>query len=271
LAHINYHDEESRDVVTSWSSAIELRESFPNKPCVAFNASDFHTKNGFSYYFDLGFVLYDYKVRRLSFEEWYNSSDCLFYTFDRNLIEKGFKVYPIAATPLRMLIWLNGIEQKVWYPLGPWVWAKGDPRNAIRYPASVSDRSPTILMALGEGWYYFERDHVWSWKQATMKIPIPEECHSGDCKALLKVKPYGAAESRPAKIYLKDCENETVYANITTKSSSPVLISIPIKVDKNELFQCVEITAPNATSPFILEGVKDVRELGIAFYSIDVK
>ncbi|MEM4748184.1 MAG: hypothetical protein QXW74_06725 [Archaeoglobaceae archaeon] len=268
FSHVGYHVDESRDVVKTWSPAFSIREKYPPGTCVAFNSSDLKTMWGKFFYNDLGFVLYDYKVRRMSFEDWYYSnSDCLFFTFDRELVEKGYKVYPIEITPLRVLLEYNNMEYKIWFPYVPWLYRKGDFMEVLKYPARVSERSPAILIALKEGWYYFEKDHVWSSGNAVLSIAIPEYCHQNECMAILEIMPYGA-NLRTAEVKFEDCKNSILLAEFSFNSTESIKISIPV-LEKD--FQCLRIRIPNATSPMLLEDKGDPRELGIALFLIDVK
>jgi hypothetical protein len=95
---IKWHDEASRNASVRWEAALKVRDQFPPGTCVAFDHSgmDSYEKNVF--WFDFGFILFDYKLQRMSAIDWLRSCDGLLFTYDKALDKQLPGIYPVPVS-----------------------------------------------------------------------------------------------------------------------------------------------------------------------------
>lgn len=72
------------------------------------------------------------------------------------------------------------------------------------YPVSVQDKSCSLDYVIGAGWHDLERAHVWSSKEAKLKLPVPSDCGPGECSVTLTISAYGASKARPVNVVFHD-------------------------------------------------------------------
>lgn len=246
-----WHFENSNLASSRKEAANYIRENYSPGTCVGFSHEGIDNSSKHVFWFDFGVALFDYDLKRMNFEQW--NADCSgpFVAYEQNLENRG-EVFPIAISPLA----------------GPVVWAKG--RSPIKeYPITVAGRSVRLVQMLGKGWHSLEREHVWSSHRAELKLPIPDDCRSGGCEAVLMFTVFGATESRPV--------------SVTFMPDKPSLVELPTFVATNGILQRYSIPLlgrgssvdlvleiPAATSPHDLHLSRDKRILGIALHSVEL-
>lgn len=229
-----------------------IRANYPPGTCVGFSQAGITNSYKHTFWFDFGFALFDYDLKRMSFEKWY--ADCAgpLVSYEQDLEERG-EVFAIAISPLD----------------GPTVWAKERPRNFRIYPITVADRSVGLARMLGEGWYFFDQESVWSSQRAELKLPIPDDCRSGRCEAVLTFGVFGASESRPVSVIFKPGRpGFPELPTLVARSGALQHVSIPLLGGGSSFDVMLEI--PAATSPHELNWSADKRIMGIALRSVDV-
>ncbi|MBL4606536.1 MAG: hypothetical protein JKY01_01740 [Pseudomonadales bacterium] len=250
---IKWHNKDSENASNRWNAALQVRDQFTPGSCVGFDHSGIDTYVKHTFWFDFGFILYDYELKNLSFDQWLKSCNGPLFTYTRSFNDKKTEVYPIAMSS-------NG---------GPIAWMKGNPPEASAYPMVVSERSVALLRALGSGWHDLEKAHIWSSKQAQLKLPIPEICDSRACALMLYVSVYGASKERPVDVNLElGVEGDTQLKLLSYRNSS--IQKISIQLPNNQPILSLSIHIPNAISPKNLRGVSDKRVLGVALHSIEL-
>ncbi|MCJ8502471.1 hypothetical protein [Desulfatitalea alkaliphila] len=248
---ISWHSAAALIASKKWDAALFVREKFPVGTCVGFDHSGINSYSRHVYWFDFGFQLFDYELKRISAEKWFEECDGPLFSYTRNLDEQGLNVHPAALSPQD----------------GPTLWVKGRPAVDDIYPVSVADRSPVLLRVLATGWYDLEQKHVWSGKAAQLRLPIPELCNLTECHVEIKFAVYGASKLRPVDVLLSGVSIGPVEAKlISVRSSDPQEIVIPLVNAGSS--QSIMIEVPSAISPKELQGSHDGRVLGIALFSI---
>ena len=250
---VTWHIAASKDVSQNRCvAAFKIRELYPSGTCVGFDHSGIDRPIKFVRWFDYGFILFDYQLKRMKFEEWMDSCNGPLISYDEDLDEKNF-VYPIAVSQ-------HG---------GPFVWVKGRPQKNSIYPMIVEDRSPALLRAIRSGWYNLEQKHVWSKPEAELKLPIPEVCEDSACTVKIALNVYGASQERPVTVVFKsDYESAASLPPRIFKNSGRQQVLIPLPGNKQMIN--LSIRVPDAVSPNVLKGTNDKRVLGVALHSIEL-
>lgn len=98
--HIKEHVDSSVDTKFRWTEALRIREQFPPGTCVGFEYAglDSHIKSVF--WKDLGFILYDYQLKRMSYPDWLDQCDGPFFSYLKNVNNRAEKIYLTGTTPL---------------------------------------------------------------------------------------------------------------------------------------------------------------------------
>ncbi|BBO67053.1 hypothetical protein DSCA_09830 [Desulfosarcina alkanivorans] len=141
--------------------------------------------------------------------------------------------------------------------------------DKICYPIVFNSVHKESSLLLRKGWHGLETNHVWSKADSKVTLPIPKDCETKNCNALIKFNVFGASKNRPVSIKFSSIElsgswNKTIVAN----SFGTHKVSVPLN---NELLtQEISISVPNATSPYKLSGSRDWRTLGIMLKRIDL-
>lgn len=160
------------------------------------------------------------------------------------------------------------VEQRENYAL---VRLVSNKRPDFTYPIIISERSPSLLRALSQGWHDLESEHVWSKQRAELELPIPESCSPGECSAVLKFNVFGASEERPVRVIFKLGEGEPQIApELNTRSGAIQRVNIPLPVGSSSS-NTLEIEIPDAVSPHALQGSPDRRVLGIALRAVELR
>ena len=104
-----YHISSSYAVERSrWVIGQFIRQNFPRGTCVGFDYISADNYNRKVYWHDLGFLLFDYKLKRLTYEQWLKSCEGPFFTFDREIGSRAAgKIYPISRNPIEGILWIR--------------------------------------------------------------------------------------------------------------------------------------------------------------------
>lgn len=249
---INWHVQASHAVYPRTALAHIIRDNYSNTTCVAFDHKGIDSYTKHVYWFDYGFILYDFPLKRMSAKNWFNDCDGPLFSYDEKLNE----VYNVDV-----LAKDTGA--------GPTLWVKSQPPFRGDYPFSIAEHSNGINRILKDGWHHLEANHVWSSANASLNLPVTEECQSKKCSADITFSVFGANSDRPVKIHLIDKDKSLVYReSLTISDSNEYQVSIPLT--SQQPFQEIEISIPDATSPHELIGSSDKRVLGIALKRIEL-
>jgi hypothetical protein len=140
----------------------------------------------------------------------------------------------------------------------------------IQYPIVLGSGFKEGPYVLREGWHELETHHVWSQAISKLTLPVPKDCGTIHCDAILKFNVFGASQEHPVSVKFESTEfggtwNET----IVSTSSNEIAISVPL--DSQGGIQEISIAIPEATSPMTLIGSHDGRILGIGLKQIDIQ
>lgn len=236
-----------------WEAATVVRERFPRGTCVAFDHAGIKSYHQYTFWFDFGFQLFDYHLKRMGVKRWLEECDGPMFTYSQNLLEQSLDVYPWRLSP-------HG---------GPVLWMKGSrPENEL-YPINVAERSGALALVLGQGWHDLERTHVWSSPKALLRFPVPTHCRSRGCRVKLEYFVFGASQERPVHVILRGIDpNQTPYQLLTIQTPARQEVTLPLNPAAR--IHSISIEVPDAVSPKALYNSKDSRILGVALHSIDL-
>ncbi|MGB7194510.1 MAG: hypothetical protein WBD81_13745 [Collimonas pratensis] len=139
----------------------------------------------------------------------------------------------------------------------------------VQYPIVIGSDLKEGSIILPSGWYRLEPNLVWSQGNSKLVLPVPEECTTRSCAAILKFYVHGASPGRPTAVNF-DSVGSSGHWRETMISTS---------VDGNEMVvplnnlggkQEISISIPNATSPQVMTGSLEKRILGIALLRIEL-
>jgi hypothetical protein len=250
---ITWHKTALYNAAKKWQSALTVREQFSPGTCVGFDHSGINSYQRHVFWFDYAFQLFDYQLMRMSVTRWLEECDGPLFSYDKDLDEQGYDVYPLA---------LSSND-------GPILWVKGRPSTDDVYPINVAERSPALARTLESGWHDLERSHVWSRESAQLRLPVPENCRSGVCSVKLKFSAYGASQNRPVIVNIREIGPKTAFAqSLTIHTSAPQDVTLPLNASSP--IQLVSIGIPDAVSPNVLQGTPDTRVLGVALFAIEL-
>lgn len=122
---IDWHKTKSEEAVSRWNAALLIKEQFPPGSCVGFDDTDLDSDDKRDFWFDSGFILFDYALKRMTSEQWNESCDGPFLGFQNELEIEGTQVYPLALSHLG----------------GPKAWARGLPPAGLM-PISWDGKAP---------------------------------------------------------------------------------------------------------------------------------
>jgi len=143
--------------------------------------------------------------------------------------------------------------------------------SGIKYPIELGADAKSMedQYVLDDGWYAVEKDFVWSRAAAMLMLPVPEECESQGCDAVLKFQVFGASPKRSVSVIFKNADQEWQWnEKIVARSTDFIEAKVPLG-GKGGLRK-LSISIPDATSPQMTGGSTDPRILGIALYRIDL-
>lgn len=251
---IEWHQKASLQAAERWDVAHQAKANYESGACMGFDYGSANSYYKRLFWYDFGFLLFNYELIRTDPESWVETCDGPLFSYDKKLEQRFPDVYA------------GGIGRRG----GPVMYRKGVPARDI-YPLTVEERPPELAIVLGEGWHTVERTHVWSKQSAVLEIPVPEACMDASCVVELGVSVYGASEQRPVevKMTLIGTEADERRHSFMFRKSTRELITLEIPT--NEVKVRIVLTVPDATSPHNLHGSADRRELGVALYEVSVR
>jgi len=246
---IQYHNRDSKNAVSRWETAMMVREQFPSGACVGFDHSGINGYNRHIFWFDFGFVLFDYGLQRMSFEKWVDNCDGPLFSYDRHLHDRNPEIYPAAVSP-------HG---------GPILWVKGKPPVFDSNLVAITDRAAPLLMMLGDGWHSLERKHVWSSEKAVINLKKSMFVNAKWPSLIkLNIAPYAASKDRPVNIAVQAGGKQINFNYINSTQNT---IEAPLACQPEGDMCKIEFLVENASSPKVLGKSPDSRVLGFALYS----
>lgn len=139
----------------------------------------------------------------------------------------------------------------------------------VRYPIEVGTRLKESPYVLRKGWHDPEPNHVWSQSTARLILPVPKDCETMHCDAILKFAAFGASQQRHVSIVFDSGESNWQWEeNIVATSGNTVEVKVPFLGAKG--VRRVSISIPEAISPQALTGSPDPRVLGISLQRIEL-
>lgn len=246
---INYHIVNSKQAIKRSDVAKYIRDNYKKSSCVGFDHSGITSYNRHIFWYDLSFALYDYRLQRLSFDDWLESCDGPLFSYSKDLYKKA-DVHPAAIAGFG----------------GPVLWEKGRMDNSSLYPLVIKNHPANMILLLGEGWHGIESNHVWSTQKSILNLPIPQKCYENECYAKISFSVFSASKAKPLNVSFITENN--ILQTLTLSDGSQHDVSIPLTAKK--LMQEVTISVPNASSPKEVLGSRDTRVLGIALRSIEL-
>lgn len=106
-----WHKTASEGAVNRWNAALQIREHFEPGTCVGFEPTGIDSHDKRVFWFDFGFVLFDYQMERMNAEEWNEKCDGPFLSYQDEPGLEDAEVYPLALS----------------HRGGPEAWARGLP------------------------------------------------------------------------------------------------------------------------------------------------
>lgn len=106
---IRWHDAAAYNAASRWETAVAVRDWYPPGTCVGFDHSGIDSYSRAVFWFDFGFVLYDYELKRIDVDSWLESCDGPLFSYDMELDDLDPNVHLLAISP-------HG---------GPLLWGKG--------------------------------------------------------------------------------------------------------------------------------------------------
>lgn len=140
----------------------------------------------------------------------------------------------------------------------------------IHYPIALRTGSMDASYLLQDGWHSLEAHHVWSEAVAKLMLPVPKECGSKRCDAVLQFVVHGASPRRPVSVLFNSVDRDWQWSRKVLASTGG-LIQIKIPLTGHKIgWQEISISVPDATSPLLLSDSPDDRVLGISLQRIDL-
>ena len=140
----------------------------------------------------------------------------------------------------------------------------------IHYPIVLETGFKESSYVLREGWHELESDHVWSREMARLTLPVPKDCETRGCNAVLSFIVFGASQSRSVPVSLSSGEPTWKWDERLVATSGDVMeVEVPLSGAKGG--RKIMLSVPNATSPLALTGSPDGRVLGIGLLKIELK
>jgi hypothetical protein len=139
------------------------------------------------------------------------------------------------------------------------------PRLMLNTQYDVNFQSLVILNVLKSGWHKIESDLVWSKPKAVLRIPMRDECSSGNCLLQLKFNVFNASIAKPKDVLFVIDQLDPVKIRVNRGGLVSQTINVPPGGDE------LTIHIPNAVSPYDLGVSRDNRKLGIALRSLKLE
>jgi len=212
--------------------------------------------------------LFDYRIRRMSFETWASTCDGPLISWKRDLDREHPDVpLHLAAFEIRSHEPSKG---------GPFLWTR-EPKPWFRMPLgqalAMSGPEQPAHHILGGGWYEPEGVGTWSTESADLWLPLGDACATGaGCELVLRfsILPIGADRSLTIEAQTDDGRKATW--KVTPESAtadSHVLDLGNFRVPSSGLR--VHLSIPDATSPKEIGHSEDPRTLGIMLRELLVR
>jgi len=251
---INWHHAASIKAHNRVAVALELRDRLPKGECIAFDHSGINSYNRHVFWFDFGFVLYDYNLKRIRANRWYSSCEGPLFTYSKDLSFKD--VIPTGISP-------QG---------GPVLWERGTLDIKSLFPIKVNPQASNLALILQDGWRGFERAHVWSGPESSLKIPLAKEClTTGVCTLRLTFNVFNASKVSPKPVSIDLNGVRVADWIVDTGNIISRKISLPSELmDGDSSYATISIHVPEATSPKALGMSNDARVIGIALREIEL-
>lgn len=142
-------------------------------------------------------------------------------------------------------------------------------RHGSVYPIIIAEPTVALLWTLGSGWHDLEPTHVWSGKEAELRLPIPKGNRGGGYAAEIAFFVNGASAERAVEIMFEtEVNGAPVAGQLVFRSGALQRVLVPLSAGSADQF--LRIRIPNATSPKDLQESLDVRVLGVALRSIEL-
>lgn len=138
----------------------------------------------------------------------------------------------------------------------------------VHYPLNIPG-DPESDLVLGGGWHDREPVNRWSEAQASLTLPIPEECRKGGCSVELHVVAFAASTARPMPVAIHAGETPDEVAStaaVTIRDDDVHGIIVPLPASSAEITLHMEV--PAATSPQALGVNVDNRVLGVSLRDV---
>lgn len=233
----------------------QVRKKFLPGTCLGFDHSGVDSYKKHVFWFDFGFIFYDYALQRMTFDTWMSKCDGPLLSYEKKLDEDVVGIYPSAFSSQN----------------GPVMWEKGEPPFIERYPMSIENNMVSLLQTLGAGWHDLERSHVWSSQTGHLKLPVPEDCRGdNNCVAVLHLSAYGASPDRKVELFINGEDGNRASETVVISDVKPIQVRIPLRTTMS--IYKIRLSIPDAKSPRDLElqGSDDVRILGVALREISL-
>jgi hypothetical protein len=141
--------------------------------------------------------------------------------------------------------------------------------GGIQYPINFGVGFQESRYVLSEGWHALEAHHVWSQASAKLVLPVPKDCETKVCDAVMKLLVFGASPQRPVSVVFDSADQGRQWTEkIVATSGDSIDVKVPLSGANG--WRGLSISVPDATSPLTLSGSGDGRILGIALQSIEV-
>lgn len=111
VLQIGAHVESSSHAMTRCEVAFTVREEYPPGTRIGFDRPGFYGPAGrrWEYWYDFAFVLFDYRLHRMSVEQWVEQCDGPLFSYDRYLDVQGIDAYPLVVSPHGdLVLWEKG-------------------------------------------------------------------------------------------------------------------------------------------------------------------
>jgi hypothetical protein len=253
-AQINWHILADIYCKKRISNASFIRKVYHPSSKVGFDHSGIDTEGKHVFWFDYGFILYDYKLQRCSAPKWIEESNGPFFSYDKNLDFKYSGVELLAACQAG----------------GPFLWTTDSP-NGIGTQKMNSNiwlefgkDSSFLQRILRNGWNPMEESHIWSTDIASIKAKAAWFKQGKIPKfIILKTSAFAASPTKQVEVVFRSGEK-----TISRTFANSAIQEVTIPLASNASIVDVEISTPSALSPYDLKVSADKRKLGIALHGI---
>jgi hypothetical protein len=210
--------------------------------------------------------LFDYRIRRVTFEDWAAQCDGPLISWDRDLDSKHPDVPLVLAS--------FEIRSHIPAEDGPFLWTRGGtPWFRLRLGEVVAMQTPErpSLRMLGKGWYPVEANGVWSTKSADLWLPVGDACASGaGCELVVRFSVLPPDASRATTIEARAGDATTTWT-VTAATAGTEYHRLDLGTFRAASSGLpVHLSKPDATSPKALGMADDARELGIMLHDLVV-